>query len=289
MGTESLLGSAEPAEPAAPAAQAVGDGGTPALVPDASTGQADNDWKSSLPDDIRNDPSMAVIKDVTGLAKTYVHSQKMLGGDKIVVPNKYATEQDWRNIFTKLGLPESVDKYEVKAREGVDTQDGFFVGFKTLAHQAGVLPGQAQKLYDWFETETQKLTEQQEAAAQAEAQKQVGALKSEWGQAFDMKVKAAKAVLQKFGDETFHKYLEETGLTNNVQLTKFLSKVGESLAEDTFKGEGQTDGVYTPDEAKKEINKVMGDKKHPYFDGQHPSHADAVAEMQKLFKFAYGG
>ena len=36
--------------------------------------------------------------------------------------------------------------------------------------------------------------------------------------------------------------------------------------------------------AKVEIDKVMGDKKHPYFDKAHPAHTQAVNDMKALFE-----
>ena len=34
------------------------------------------------------------IKDIESLAKSYVHAQKLVGADKIPVPNKFATEKE---------------------------------------------------------------------------------------------------------------------------------------------------------------------------------------------------
>jgi hypothetical protein len=36
----------------------------------------------------------------------------MIGSDKIPVPNKYATDEDWQAVYSKLGRPESPDAYE---------------------------------------------------------------------------------------------------------------------------------------------------------------------------------
>ncbi len=257
---------------------------------DPASSNAAADWRAVLPADIKDDPSLKAITDINGLAKSYVHSQKMLGADKIIVPNKYATDADWKNVFHKLGLPETVDKYEVKAKEGVDAaKDPFFVGFKSIAHQAGVLPQQAQKLYEWYETESAKFIEEQQKVQKEALEKEVQALKQEWGQAYDMKVRAAKAVIEKFGGDDFKEFLDQTGLTNNAKFAKFLATVGESFAEDTIKGDGDKAPVMTPQYAQKEINKVFADPKHPYFDKMHPQHKEALAEMARLFELQEQG
>ena len=73
--------------------------------------EAEANWKDALPEDVKQDPSMQAIQTVDNLAKSYVNAQKMIGADKIIVPNKYAEENEWKDVFTKLGLPESPDKY----------------------------------------------------------------------------------------------------------------------------------------------------------------------------------
>ena len=70
------------------------------------------DWKSSLSDEIRSDKSLENIKDVEGLAKSYVHAQKLVGADKIPVPNKFATEKDWDAVYEKLGRPKDASGYK---------------------------------------------------------------------------------------------------------------------------------------------------------------------------------
>jgi len=43
-------------------------------APDA---QAPVDWRASLPEDVRADPSLADIKDVGSMAKSYINGQKL--------------------------------------------------------------------------------------------------------------------------------------------------------------------------------------------------------------------
>jgi hypothetical protein len=43
-------------------------------------------WREHLPEDIRAEPSLANVRDLPGLAKSYVNAQRMIGRDKIVLP-----------------------------------------------------------------------------------------------------------------------------------------------------------------------------------------------------------
>ena len=87
--------------------------------------ETSNDWRSSLPEDIREDPSLKPLQDINSLAKSYVHSQRMLGTDKVVVPGKYATPDEWRGFYHKVGLPEEVKDYEVTS-SNTDVDQEFF-------------------------------------------------------------------------------------------------------------------------------------------------------------------
>ena len=65
---------------------------------------------SSLPEDLQGEASLQSFQDVGQLAKSYVHSQRMIGQDKIAIQGKNATEEDWKQVYQKLVVPESADK-----------------------------------------------------------------------------------------------------------------------------------------------------------------------------------
>lgn len=255
----------------------------PNATPEKTASSPAASWRDSLPDDLKNEASLNIIQDIPNLAKAYVNAQKMIGADKIVVPGKHATDEDWAKVFQKLGLPESVDKYEVKAKEGSPLDEGFFKAFKEQAHKAGVLPGQAQKLMDWYNTMAAERMTEVQTQQKAEMEKGVSSLKTEWGQAWDRKVAAANVAVQEFGGDDFKEFLETSGLGNHPMMIKLMAKVGESLSEDKIKGLKDVNFGKTPDEIKKEISTVMGDRNHPYWNKSHPNHKLAVDEMQKLY------
>lgn len=272
--SNSLLATA-PAEPAAATA--------PAGQPQTNPGETYPEWFSSIPDDLKAEPSLKTFKDVGTLAKSYIHAQKMIGADKIAIPGKFATEDDWGNVYKKLGLPESVDKYEIKHGEQSNLDGEFVKAFKENAFKSGILPHQAQKLVDFFEQQTQADLASMEKAKQDSLEKNINGLKQEWGAAFEKNVKIAQNVVKKFGDENFTKYLDESGLGNDPQVIKLLSKIGASLGEDKFMAEADKQYAKTPQELNEEINKVLRDTTHPYYNKEHPNHKAAVEEIQKLY------
>ena len=72
------------------------------------------DFKSLIPDEYKEDKALANFQDMNQFVKSYLHAQKMVGLDKIPVPNKHATEEDWQEVFKRLGAPEKPDQYKLK-------------------------------------------------------------------------------------------------------------------------------------------------------------------------------
>jgi hypothetical protein len=241
-------------------------------------------WKSALPEDIKEDPSLGPIESVENLAKSYVSAQRMIGKDRIVVPGQYATDDDWKNnVFSKLGLPEKVDDYSIETG-GQEFDENFFKGFKESAHEAGILPNQAQKLFNWYNEEAHRQGEEYTKQAQSKVDQAVNGLKTEWGKEYDNKVRSAQTAVNHFTDESFKTYLDDSGLGNHPELIKTFAKIGETLSEDTFQGEGPVQLGRTPSDAQAEINTVMADPNHPYHQKGHPNHEAAVADVQRLFQ-----
>ena len=53
------------------------------------------DWRDSIPEEIRGHSSLEHINDIGALAKSYVHAQQMVGADKVALPGKSATADEW--------------------------------------------------------------------------------------------------------------------------------------------------------------------------------------------------
>jgi len=290
--TSTLGGDPTPPPGAPPAAPpAAGAGQTP---PPASSGTGS--WLDALPDELKNEPSIKLFKDPGALAKSYLSAQKMIGGPKIPVPDpKTATEDEWKAVYSKLGLPESPDKYEVKLPEGVQADENFMKGFKELAHKSGILPRQAQPLVEWFTQEASRVMAAEAQAKAAQAKQGIEGLKTEWGAAYDTKIKQANAALSEtLGDlaPDFKKFLNESGLGDHPTLIKAFAKMGENLKEDDLKGDGDGRlGAMTPAEAQSKINEIMSNPKHPYNDkyAARNLREAAVEEMRQLFAMKGAG
>ena len=111
------------------------------------SGSDNQDWKSTLPEDLKNDATLQNFKNVEDLAKTVVHQQKRLG-NTITMPK---TDDEMEQVYTKLGRPEDPSKYTVTIPE--DYQPFFeeknLDEFKNVAHKIGLNDKQVGALLEY--------------------------------------------------------------------------------------------------------------------------------------------
>ena len=109
-----------------------------------SDNQTQTDWKSSLPEELRNEPTLQNLNDVESLAKTVVHQQKMIG-NRIPLPKN---DEEKAELYNKLGRPDDPANYEFEIPE---THKPYFAEpsvneFKNVAHQIGLNNDQVKQL-----------------------------------------------------------------------------------------------------------------------------------------------
>ncbi len=251
-----------------------------------------NNWKDALPDDLKGDAALGVINDIPGLAKSYINAQKMIGADKVAIPGKHATTEDWKEVYHKLGNPRSLEEYKIEldpeAAKGMDTE--FVDKFKSKAHEFGVLPRQAKALADWFGKLNQEVWQAADNAHNQSIKEGLDSLKKDWGQDYDASMVRAKAAAQEFLSPEEQKWVKESGLSQNANFLKMLEKVGKTLAEDKVRkhtGANNLPGSYSPSAAQAKIDEIMRSPKHPYFDPNHEGHLKAKKEVEDLYLQAH--
>lgn len=248
--------------------------------------QGSASWIDSLPAEYKENASIKGFKSVEDLAKSYIHAQSMIGADKIVVPGKSANEKDWEGVFAKLGRPESPDKYEFKASEKHDAE--FLKSFKEVAHKSGLLPKQVENLYNFYGEVEKKQQEMQQIQMQKVVEANIAELKKEWPDSdYDKNLGIAKKAVDQFLGEEGKKWLNESGVGNDPQMIKFMHKLGVAMSEDRIKGEGGVSLNESREGAQSKLNEILGNPKHPYFDGTHPNHDVAVKEVNGYYAQIY--
>jgi hypothetical protein len=236
---------------------------------------------------------MADIKDFEGLAKTYVHSQGLLGKARTVIPTAESSDEEWNQLYDALGRPEAPDKYGFI--EGVDEQfkevhGDLLSGMTKAMYEAGLTQRQADKLAQAY---VGSLAEQQKnwgVNADASLQKATTELKSAWGDAYEAKLEAAnEAATELFGDElqSFRQIRLADGsfLGDSALMVRLLSALGEANSEGRLPGGGRR-ATLTPDEAAAELRALEADTelRQAWMNRDHPRHQEVLERRMQLRK-----
>lgn len=251
-----------------------------------------NDWRSTLPEDLRAHTSLSPIKNVQELAKSFVHAQELVGKKGVILPTDEADQEGWAAVNKALGVPDLADDYkfpELELPEGMTIDEDMQKWFRQAAHKAGMPQRVVDKLYkDYAERQVAQFTNYQkqmdERRGSAEQQ-----LRQEWGKDYDNRLAGAQRLLRTFGDEQLVQYMDQSGYGNDPTLIRLFSNIAGKLGNDVLIEGGSGGGFgMTPTMAKAEINTKKGDAEFmkKYLNADQIGHKEAVEEMQRLFKLA---
>jgi len=246
----------------------------------------DTKWSDGLPDDMKGNPAIAGIPDLPTAAKNLIDAQNYAVG-AIKMPKADASDEDFATFYSKIGRPESADKYEIakpELPEGMGYDENLEGWFRGAAHKIGLTNRQVSNLLqDYNARAIQSHTELQGKIAEAE---KVG--REKHGNNFDTMVANAKKVLDGRNDETLTEYLETSGLGNHMPLIELLADVGANMGEVAVVVGDSTGGGTTASEAQQKLTTIMADMKHPYYDRHHMAHNAALDEVTALQKVVTG-
>lgn len=244
-------------------------------------------WRDTLPEELKNDTTLLKYNDVSELAKAYKHAQKLIGANKIPVPDKHATADDWKEIFKKLGNPDKLEDYKVSVKEDAGLDNDFMDWYRQAAHSLGILPHQAQDLIAQFAEKNSEAMKQMKEQSEATLTETVNSLKKEWGQAFEHKVKAAQRAVEEIGGKDLVEALNKTGAGNDPNIIRAFAKMADFLREDVVVGANGSVSAMTPNEAVEKARSMMSDPAHPFNNKAHPNHQAAKKEVERLYQIAY--
>ena len=245
-------------------------------------------FKDLIPESFKEDKSLNNFNNMEDLLKSYKHAQSLVGADKIPVPNKHATEEDWNEVFKRLGAPEKPEdyKYDFKDQE---MDSGQLSEFNKTAHKLGLLPKQAEGLIKYYNELNSNIAENQEDQAAKSQLITETELKKEFGPQFSKRLDQAKklAVNSLGSDFLENTYLKDgSRLGDNLNVIKAFSQLADKLSEDEIiKGDGSE--YMTAKDLEKEINELTQEGS-AYWSKTHPNHNKAVQEVLKLRELLNG-
>ena len=246
-------------------------------------------FRDLIPENFREEKALDNFNNMEDFVKSYLHAQKLVGADKIPVPNKHATEEDWNEVFKRLGAPSDPNdyKYDLKDQE---MDQGQVQEFNKTAHKLGLLPKQAEGLIKFYnEMNVNNAASQEEAAAQSQMNVEAE-LKKEFGPQFNKRLDQAKRLAvnslgQDFLENTYLK--DGSRLGDNLTVIKAFSSLADKLSEDPIiQGDGSS--YMTAKDIEKEITELTQEGS-AYWDKNHINHQKSVDEVLKLREMLSNG
>jgi len=150
------------------------------------------DFQSLIPEEYREEKSLQNFNKMDDFVKSYLHSQKLVGLDKIAVPNKHATDEDWKEVYKKLGSPETADAYKYSLPEDHQVPEDTLKSFSEEAVKLGLLPNQADGIMKYYNGVINQGLNDQNIKAEEARKVSEQELRQEFGPTFDNKITGAK-------------------------------------------------------------------------------------------------
>ncbi len=273
-------------------------------VGDDGAGGEGASWRDTLPEDMRNNPSLLTTKDVPSLAKQFIDQQAHLG-NSIRVPSADAGPEDRKAFHEKLiakvpglilrpdmtnaesleafhrmvGRPDKPEEYELV--EGL-TDNDYTNLLRTAAHKQGLNKTQFKELVSIFPA----IAKEAAKAAEKQAFDNKEAVTKEWGAATAKNTAIAASVAEKTGaPPELVKAISEgnAGLPTLKWLHSLAAHFGGEGKH--FAGVSGTPAPMTPAEATARIAEVRNNRQHPVWNARDPLHAQAVLDWAELHRF----
>lgn len=241
-------------------------------------------WKEAISEEYRSNPNIEKFTELDALAKSYINAVSMIGTDKIPLPGKTATDEQWNEVYNKLGRPESADKYTLELKTDVAPIDENVIkGFAQNAHKLGLNNKQAQGILEFYKQTLEGSAKEMSVnmeTAQAEA---TNMLRSEWGKSYDENLRKASSVAQTYLEpELLDTQLRDgSRLGDNPKIIKAFANIANLLSEDKIIGT-EADNVLQGREIEKEIEELTSDKQGAYWNKMHPNHTKVVNQVLAL-------
>ena len=241
-------------------------------------------WKETISEEFRNDPNISKFTEIDALAKSYINATRMIGQDKVAVPNENSTDDQWQEVYGKLGRPESPDKYKLEVQsETAPLDDTAIKQFAENAHQLGLNNKQAQGILEFYKNSMEGSIQQARVdteTAQANAEQE---LRKEWGRSYDENIKKAGAIAKaNMSEDILNMELKDgTRIGDHPSVIKGFASIANLMSEDKLVST-ESENVDRGTDYEAEISKLVNDRDGPYWNKSHPDHDKVVQQVFTL-------
>jgi hypothetical protein len=257
-------------------------------------------WTEELPEDLREYAGKLDVPDFPALVKKTMHAESRIGKDKVVVPTKDSSEAEWDAWYRAIGKPDTADDYKIEIPEELEGHydPEFLKSLQQWAFEHHVPAGLFTEFMAFDAERAVAGLAEQARAAETEKLEAEGALRKEFGQAYEDRMHNARRLLHEFAPDTTHRtqILEKYG--NDPGFIRLVSDIANKMIDSEIL-RGELPSAPTPkqaDERLAEINATPGFLV-PFADGPNKGltlketdaqkHEALLAESDQLVQEAY--
>lgn len=242
------------------------------------------DWDTHLEQDLRH-PDLKNFKSVQDLARSYVHTKRLVGAKGIIPPTEKSTPQEVAEYRKAMGAPEDEKGYQVSNEglpEGVQVSEELAGKFRTIANKYHMpVAAWAELAKAYTDVEKSRMEIGQRAVTEElnrkfkEGQE---TLHRNWGRNYETNIDKLKRVIN---HPDVHGDINDPGLLN-ASTVEMLLRVANLSSEDKFLGAGApAQGSFDPGV---EADRIQGDKTHPEYQRYHSGDKEIEAKVTHLRK-----
>jgi hypothetical protein len=279
-----LVSGTPAADPAAAAGAAVAAGvaadGQPAPAPDGPPEWAvAKFWSKDKPID----------EYAKAVSQGYRSAESYLGKEKAPIVTNWDDPDQVEMWFKAAGRPEKADDYEFKRPtlpEDLPYDEEEEKNFRQWAHANGFNKKQAANLYDAVvKTRVEKHAAWSESRKRERAELDAALVREHGGNIEGVK-QGALTVMQKYADDQFRQYLDQTGLGNDPRMVRVLAKIHKDLNGDT-RLKGATAPAPNQGDMRAQISDFRARHDKALMDKGHPEHNRVVSELERMYHAAF--
>ena len=237
-------------------------------------------WTTGLPDDLRGYVETKGFKDTAALAESYRNLEKLRGVPQdrlLTLPEDMTKEGALDAVFSRLGRPETADKYSNTIGEALT--DDTYKAAAAEAHKLGLTDSQFAGMQTWLKNTMTGLD--------AARREEIDATFSDWREQNPQRFEAAKRLMAAAGvdDKTVDRMLQG----DTSVLFDTFGKLGARMGERPIvAGDGDPELGMSPAAAKARIAQLFSDKTFMdvYTNSNPAVRQPAIARMTKLQEIA---
>lgn len=203
--------------------------------------------------------------------KAYQNLEKFHGvpADQLIkLPKDFNEEGALDPIYTKLGRPESPDKYDIKLPEGIQVDDNRLNLAKEVGHKIGLNNKQIQALAEFDASYQQEAMANHEKAVAQKQEQELTGLQKEWGTHFEERAELGRRFVRNNLPEGIDKEATLSAIEQAIGTAatlKLFANAGEKSREDSVPdSSGDRPFGYTREQAladkKALMDELQGDK-----------------------------